>query len=207
MIAALPEEYFTDEVLNFLVQNKTELVTLSHFQFSDKWLLKLYDADSYCDEALFTVGKRHLSAGSEENFRQLIDDYVSENLYGFLLKQAKVIGTYNDEIVGKFRVLVSAVKKYFSETLLVVLAEQIDNYLRLLFVQDISKVEKAFAEGFPLNLLAVSQNPVCPNDILIYLSTISGIKYARRIRENSRKRLLALKLSTVKQEGIAFNEE
>ena len=207
LIAALPEEYFTDEVLDFLIKNKTELVTLAHFRFSDEWLLKIYNADSHCDEALFTVGKRRLSAGSKENFKQFIDDYVSESLYGFLLKQAEVIGTYNDEIVGKLRTLVSAVKMNFSETSLGVLAKQIESYLRLLFVEDISEVEKAFTEGFPLNLLAVSQNPVCPNDILIYLSTISGIKYARRIRENSRKRLLALKLSTVKQEEITFNEE
>lgn len=45
------------------------------------------------------------------------------------------------------------------------------------------------------------------NGFLFRDLTISGINYAKRIRENSRKRLLALKLSTVKQEEITFNEE
>jgi len=51
--------FFTEKTLNFLINNELALCSLGHLQLSDEWLLKIYEKDDYCVEALLTVAKRH----------------------------------------------------------------------------------------------------------------------------------------------------
>jgi len=49
---------FTEKTLNFLIDNKIALGSLCHMQLRDEWLLKIYEKDNRCVEALQTVELR-----------------------------------------------------------------------------------------------------------------------------------------------------
>ena len=50
--------FFTEKTLNFLIENEIELISLGHLKLSDEWLLKIYEKDNRCTEALQTVELR-----------------------------------------------------------------------------------------------------------------------------------------------------
>lgn len=50
--------YLTDYTLNFLITNQICLIDLGHLKLKDKWLLKIYEIDRRCWEALRTVEDR-----------------------------------------------------------------------------------------------------------------------------------------------------
>jgi hypothetical protein len=52
-------EFLSDEVLEYLIAEEIELITLGHLQLSNKWLLKIYEKDNRCIEALQTVELRN----------------------------------------------------------------------------------------------------------------------------------------------------
>ena len=52
---------FTEETLNFLIDNNIELISLGHLQLSDYWLRRIYEKDNRCEEALQTIKKRNIT--------------------------------------------------------------------------------------------------------------------------------------------------
>ena len=56
-------DFLSQEVLEFLVENKISLNSLGHLQLSNQWLLKIYEKDNNCIEALQTIVRRHYEYG------------------------------------------------------------------------------------------------------------------------------------------------
>ena len=51
-------DFLTEKTISYLVENKIALITLGHLRLSDEWLLKIYEKDNLCTEAIQTVELR-----------------------------------------------------------------------------------------------------------------------------------------------------
>ena len=190
LIGQLLPDDLPDEVLNYLIENKICLNGLCHMKLADKWLLKIFDVDNSCDEALLTVGQRYFDSRTEEEFVTFIDAYRNKTLYYYLLKKILIVKTYTKNILNKSELLIDAACKVFvTDYSVIELAKQLKSYIKLLFTTNEADFVQAYNDKAPLDLLAISLNPKCPKNILSKLSETSGIKYAKIIRENSIKRL------------------
>lgn len=190
LIGQLLPNDLPDEVLNYLIENKIYLDGLCHMKLADKWLLKIFDVDNSCDEALLTVGQRYFDNRTEEEFVTFIDTYKNKTLYCYLLKKIIIVKTYTKNILNKSELLIDAACKVFVKDYLVVeLAKQLKSYIKLLYTKNEADFVQAYNDKAPLDLLAISLNPKCPQNILNKLSKMHGIKYAKIVRENSLKRL------------------
>jgi len=53
--------FFSSDILNFLIDNRIDLIGLGHLKLEDKWLIKIYEREPRCWEAKRTFEKRNRS--------------------------------------------------------------------------------------------------------------------------------------------------
>lgn len=182
----IPEDYLNDDILGFLVNNDIGLVELSHLSLSDEWLLRIYEKDEFCVEALFTVGLRLLDCEENSNFTAFIDKYKDIRLYGFLLNRIIHVDINAYDRINKYKYLLNEIFTFFeSDCDIYVLAKGIEKYLYVLQCKDESELLKALKSCEYLQLIALSQNEHCSTVILNELTAVKNVKYAKLIHKNA----------------------
>ncbi len=169
-------------LFDYLYKNKICLEKLAHLKLNDKHLKKL-SADY--EEAFITLAVRYFVS----------DDYSVSGLIQ-LLKECKYKSVFeklyfiSDSFTEKTAMVNYAVSgnKYLTSEEKKSLHKLYRSKL-ILFSDDEKTLTVASKENEPEYLLSVSRNPNTPEYILNKLTSISGIKYASKIRNNSRKTL------------------
>jgi len=80
-------DFLTNNALNFLIKNKIELASLGHLPLDNKWLLKIYETDNTCIEALQTVAIRYMfdDSFSLQELKEFIEKYQNKFIYIYML--------------------------------------------------------------------------------------------------------------------------
>ena len=177
------ETEFIDEYLfEYLYKNNICLEKLAHLQLNDKHLKKL-SADY--EEAFITLAVRYFVSENYSilEFIQLLKECkyksVFEILY-FITDNLTEKLTVVNHIISENRHLSTEFKVYSNKLY----------RSKLLMFSDKEKIlTDAFEENEPEYMLSLSKNINTPEYILNKLTSISGIKYASKIRNNSRKTL------------------
>jgi len=82
LIEKLDEKYLSDELIDILCKNKIQLIDLAHKNFKSETLLKIYQADKNCIEALETALSNDFYNDSidlikfTKIYSQFYDDYI-----------------------------------------------------------------------------------------------------------------------------------
>ena len=164
------------------------LEELGHLNLSSGWLLRIYKSDYSCVESIQTVGLRYLhETSSVKDFCDFMNEYVDEALYDFLLKQVIYIEVYSSKVIDKYRLLVNISLRNFAQgSSINKLALNVENYLITLLSNEKELLESALCSNAYLQLLALSRNSNCSNEILESLLNVKNVKYCRQIKENAR---------------------
>ena len=191
LIEQLPPAFLSDEILTFLIDNRIGLDLLGHKDLSNDLLLKIYNADNGCDEALLTVARRFLSEESDvDTFKSFVAEYPCERLYDYLLKEVPLIRPYTSAVLAKIRFLIQESYSHFDvDSGIVGYASGAERYLNILSETDPNALMSSFDPNDWFCLLALSMNRSCPENILRELTQVQDIKFARQIRANAVKLL------------------
>lgn len=178
LIPHLSSGSFDDRSLSYFYQNQLASIPLCHKQLSDKWLIK-YSA--FDDEPLFTLADRYRHEDcSKSKFVHFIEAYVVEriNLYEYM------VGTY--PYGEKWKLVIAWGAKSCNSAIRKIANDHLACFI-LSNTHDTEKIKEAYenhkTDG--MWLLSIAENPVTPLNILQEMTSVSGIKFAQRIRNIS----------------------
>ena len=187
LLSVVSPNALSEDVFNYLIQNNISIITLCHMDLQDDWLIKL----SVFDNApLYTLATRYytLDKYSLQDFRWLYDHILISNndivvhlldIFGNTSKRSLLISLCSDTKDFEY--------KEFLEWHRV--ADQVRDITDGKTISSIYvKYSKA---GTVLNEIAKNYNT--PEEILMELSSIKGIKDSRKIRNNSLNTLSVIK--------------
>lgn len=182
----ISEDYLNDDILGFLLDNNIHLVALSHLSLSSEWLLKIFEKDNSCVEALETVSLRLLDCEGNTEYTAFIDKYKNIQLYEFLLKHIIHINISSYDRIKKYKHLLNNIFMVFdSGSAIVELAKKIEKYLHIIQCSNESELHNALNSYDYWQLIALSKNENCSTDILNELVTIKGLKFSKLIKRNA----------------------
>ena len=116
IIRKLNEKYITDEIFNNLLRTKTVLNELSHFELSYDKLLKIYDADNYNLNALFSAADKILTEDQPaRKIIYLINKYNYKFLMVYLIQQPLKKKIFNESIINKEIILCEYIMSEFAD--------------------------------------------------------------------------------------------
>ena len=197
ILSSFDISHISDEIIEYLIENKISLLMLCHLDLLDKWLLKLIDYD---DAPIYTISKRYYLSDeySLDQFEKFYNSYLCKynyvalhllEFYDFSTKRELLkYLCFNDNSFSEKETL----NQYFIADRVKTL---IDSNEITSFYKECSKSSKV--------LLSIANNYFTPEDILKELSTIKNIKCAFKIRASCREnlRIRSLKQSKSKKTG------
>lgn len=167
-----------DTVFAYFLKNNISLLKLAHMQLKNKQLEKL--SETY-DEASLTLANRLycLEKYSISEFKSFIINCDNESTMYYLLN----LGVLDRE---RFKLIIETIKnKAFFSSHLKFYAQEIEMAIILEITDDVTLIRKMYKTNNYKYLLSISKNTKTPQDILMDLSGIAGIKFASKIRSNS----------------------
>ena len=178
----LPTKSLSQNVFDYLLENKIALIRLAHMDLDDNKLKKLV---IYAEEALFTLAKRYYGGKeySVADFASFLCEYKNDELL-WQLGYVRPDGREKEKVLFYF---------YFRDKKR---QPEIDKLIKSRYFEitsDPSTIQSAYESNEPLYSLALSKNIFASVDILRALTNISGIKNASYIRRSSRETLLLKK--------------
>lgn len=184
----LPQQYLSQNVFDYLLENKIGLITLAHMDLDDKQLKKLV---TYAEEALFTLAKRYYSKKeySPANFAIFLYEYNNDVLLD-QLRSLQPDDSIKEQILYYFY---SKNEKQRSKINKLIESKCLE------ITNDSFAIERAYKCAESIYNVALSRNIFTPIDILDSLKNISGIENASIIRRNSRDTLVFKKYLDGKQ--------
>jgi hypothetical protein len=175
-----------DKCFAYFLKNNISLLKLAHMQLKNKQLERL--SETY-DEASLTLANRLycLEKYSISEFKAFIINCDNESTMYYLLN----LGELNKE---KFKLIIETInnKAVFSSQLKLY-AKEIEMTVILENTNDVALIRNMYKTNNARYLLSISKNTNTPQDILMILSKISGIKFASKIRSNSLNNLYHIK--------------
>lgn len=186
IIKNLDVEIIDKYLFDYLYKNNICLETLAHMKLNDKHLKKL-SADY--EEAFITLAIRYF-----------VSDYYSVSELINLLKECKQESVFenlyslSDGLTEKITAVnyVISESKYLSDDFKAY-SDKLYYSKVLMFSNDKNMLIHAFEENEPEYMLSLSKNINTPEYLLNKLTGISKIKYASKIRNNSRETLINIK--------------
>ena len=192
LLSIMEPSELSEDLLNHFIENKISLLTLCHMELQDKWLMKLI---IYDDAPLYTLAKRYY----------LSEEYSSVD---FLKFYNQYLRNRNDISLYLLDVCRSAVKRGL--LLFVCLIDekfgdkekvqwhQIADQVRVLTTsKDIASIYKEYL-NVGIVLYEIANNYFTPEEILLELSSVKGILYAREIRKISKNTLQLKRIAELK---------
>lgn len=173
---------FDDYCFNYFCKNDICLNTLAHLDLQDKYLkilLREYD------EAYIFLARRYYNYDrySVYDFVDLISKCRYESVFYDLLFYEKDINSKSDMI---HKVIQN--NKYLSQELKS-FSQRIYTAKMLFCTDDAEMINTYYGKNDYIYMAAISRNISAPDHILKELMQVSHIKFAARIRENSRETL------------------
>lgn len=166
----------SDDLVDYFIAQGIALDMLAHLPLSDKYLWILAEQ---VEEALITLGKRHY----------LSDAYTTEEFVVLLEKASKNYWLWSSLLSVKSNNTSkrkSLVKRLFLLTNFDDLKENVIEEIAEGILSRTTRTEvirKYYVSKKPRFLRGIAQNPRTPRDILIELSNIGSIKFAKQIRQ------------------------
>ncbi|MDE6665883.1 MAG: hypothetical protein K2K14_06830 [Ruminococcus sp.] len=186
IIKNLDAEFIDEYLFDYLYKNNICLETLAHMKLNDKHLKKL-SADY--EEAFITLAIRYF-VSDDYSVSELINllkeckqESVFENLYSLSDGLTEKITAVN-YVISESKYLSDDFKAY---------SDKLYYSKVLMFSNDKNMLIHAFEENEPEYMLSLSKNINTPEYLLNKLTGISKIKYASKIRNNSRETLINIK--------------
>jgi hypothetical protein len=172
----LSPKSLTQPVFDYLIKYEIGIVALAHMDLDDS---KLKILSKYAEEALFTLAKPYYTNDnySVDDFINLINNYNNDMLFEQLIFE-KPSDSRKENALIYF---------YYNKEQHIEKINKIIMANKLKIENNLDEIEKAYKlEDFYFNL-AISDNLFTPYCILEEMSEITGIKFASKIRMNSRK--------------------
>lgn len=166
-----------DRIFNYLYDNSISLVSLSHCNLNDKYLIKL--SNTY-EEAFVTLARRYYfqTEHSVLDFTKLMNKCKFESVFMVIFHDETNVtlkGLILHEIIRN--------SNYCSEELKRI-SERILFSKQLFCTNDDNLIRYAVSLNDYILLVSISQNINTPTYILEELLNVSKIKYASKIRQN-----------------------
>lgn len=179
----------TDDLLEYLITQKIAVDTLAHLSLPDKYLWML---TQYAEEALITLGKRYFISDnySVEEFSSLLKQAPST----YWLWSSLLFVTTNNVYKRK-----TLIKSLFLLTDFADLKENVIEEITEGILSRTSRIDviiKHYAIDKPRLLRGIAQNRFTPKDILIELSHVENVKFAKQIRQMSSDNLKTKLMTT-----------
>lgn len=174
-----------DYSFDYFYKNNIALEKLSHMKLCDEQLIIL--SEKY-EEASFSLGRRYYSDKYDINvFINYIDKCQNENVLKYLLTIPKIDKT-------KRKLLIELIEKKTGLSDELKSLSLIQKYLDILKeTEDLELIIEKFEKKIPDYYLSIAENINTPDNILLYLSEVSGVKNASLIRNKSKKTLFSKK--------------
>lgn len=183
----IPISEFTDEILEYLIDNKIAITELSHIELPEKWLVKLIKYDSM---PLYRLA-----------YKYYIDDNFSKKKFAeffrrYLKDSPDIVSTLLDLSEGRLkrRELIelciesnnNCIRKYGESYYL---ADYVKN------LNDPIKILMCYRENSDNSIIVkeVAKNIFTPSELLIILEQIKKVKDAKSIRILAKENLRRLK--------------
>lgn len=157
----LDEEYFSDKILNFLVNNDIHLIELSHSKIANEWLLKIYLKDNYYIEALQTVAIRKIfnEKSTIEDVLHFIDVYKNQFIYVYMLYSIILEGNMPVDIIKKGNTICKYILKNYQQTTNIYkYAIKYLNFFELVLSNNVCDINIIINKKSYLYLYALSKN-------------------------------------------------
>ena len=185
-IFGIPVAEFTDEILEYLIDNKIAITELAHMELPEKWLVRLIKYDSM---PVYRLAYKYYTDDnfSKEKFRAFFKQYLNDypdivsillDLQEDSLKKDQLIKLCTESNN-------SCIKKYGESYSLAECVEKLDDPI---------KISRFYKENSDNSIIvkAVAQNSFTSLELLMILQKIKKVKDAKSIRmlaqENLKKR-------------------
>lgn len=183
LLSIMSPNELSENVLNYLIENRISLPILCHMQLQDKWLTKLLSFD---EAPLYTLAKRYylLDQYSLLDFLQFYNQYLW-NKSDLCLHFLDIYGNVDKR--GLLIFLCSKNEEFDHKEMLQwhQIADQIHG---LTNSTDIKAIYKEY-QNVGIVLTEIASNYFTSEEILLELLSVKGIKYANKIRKNSEETL------------------
>lgn len=193
LLPVMDPNELSEDVFNYLVQNRISLLTLCHMQLNDECLMKL---TAYDEAPVYTLAERYYLSDkySESDFLKFYEKYLRDrgdislhllDVYGKTAKRGSLI-------------FVCSNNEKFEDREKLQWHRVADQVQGLTNGTDIRSVYKEYQTAGVV-LAEIASNCFTPNDILSELLSVKGILHASKIRRNSEKTLKLKRLAEQKQ--------
>lgn len=178
LIPYLSSDSFNDSSLAYFFQNNLGSIAMCHKPLPDEWLLK-YSA--FDDEPLFILADRYRDDDcSKSKFIHFVENYVitHANLYEYMVE--------NYPYGEKWKLAVALGAKCCDSTIRKTANDQLECFT-ISNTHDIERIKEAY-DNHKTDaqwLLSIAGNPATPLSILHEMAGISGVKFAKKIRNLS----------------------
>jgi len=177
-----PDE-LSEDVFNYLIQNRISLLTLCHMQLHDEWLMKLMEYD---ESPVYTLAKRYYLSDKYS----LLDFLKFYNQY---LHNRDEVSLHLLDIYGKvdkrgLLIFLCSNNENFEDTEKLKWYRIADQVQGITNSTDIQSIYKEY-QTVGIILAEIANNYFTPKEILLELSSVKGILYANKIRKSSEKTL------------------
>jgi hypothetical protein len=183
LLSIMKPDELSEDVFNYLNENRISMMTLCHMKLRDEWLMKLV---AYDDAPVYTLAERYYLSDkySSIDFLKLYNQYLYEkddislhflDVYGKVDKRGLLIFLCSNN--EKFE---DAEKLQWYRV-----ADQVHGSTNS---ADIKSIYKEYQTA-GIVLAEIANNYFTPKEILLELISVKGILYANKIRKNSEKTL------------------
>lgn len=188
ILEQVPTEFLEDEVLKFLIDNSIQLIELAHKNLTNEWLMRIYNMDNMCKEALITVALRLLDCEENEIFYTFIKKYDDMYLFEYILKHIIYLDIFYCNRKDKYLFLLQELHNKFNEqSVIIPLVKKVEQYLYLIDCKDEKVLSSAIESDDYWQLLALSKNTNCSTVIIEKLINVKNVKYAKLICKNAKE--------------------
>ena len=193
LLSIMSPDELSEDILNYLIQNRISLTRLCHMQLQDKWLIKLIS----CDEApLYTLAKRYYLSDKYS----LLDFLQFYNQY--LLNKSDVclhlLDIYGNADKRGLLIFLCSKNEDFEHKKMLQWHRVADQVRGLTNSTDIKSIYKEY-QNVSIVLAEIASNYFTSEEILLELLSAKGIKYANTIRKNSEE---TLKLKRIVEQKV-----
>lgn len=183
LLSVIDPKGLSEKVLNYLIQNNISLLRLCHMQLQDKWLIKLLEYD---EAPLYTLSKRfYLSKEySSIDFLEFYNHYLfnKSDLSLYLLE------LFEDSDKRSLLLFLCLINEEFKYREYLEWHQVSDRVRCSTYSEEIVDIYNAYRNN-GIVLSKIATNYFTPNEILLELLSVKGIKYASQIRRSSEKTL------------------
>ncbi|MBU1019770.1 MAG: hypothetical protein KJ847_01035 [Firmicutes bacterium] len=154
-------DFISDETISFLLENDIALCDLGHLKLSNYWLIKIYEKDDSCIEALQTAAVNFLGEKySTADFVKFIKQINNNFIYAYILFYMVSKRLLNINSLTKASILCSFILTNLSDNpRMIHYVEKYRNFITLATSLDKAVFEKNKSSDDYLVNLALSINP------------------------------------------------